>query len=472
MLSAAILMLVGGTAYGEAPDGTPEVSGVVRAGAGGQGKRHDRSLYLLGPTRLPGTEPRTAPDGSALVGTPFGAQRKEITVEAADLGPKGTLAFWFAMDYELRNGDDSRTLIESEALQVVARERESFTQLILTFGPEMTGGRKANARIQGLLTHLKRERWYHVAFTWDAEERDNHFILDGLNQGMPEPRAPAGVITGASEDVVLTVGSNHAAMSMPIIKPVQVSPASVMAAMERHGHERYDDEGVNYTDETLRSEDIEGKRLVYSTGFEDEAVLGEWVREGGESASIEEGRLRLTAGPSAEEGQHIVFWLKEGLPANFLAEWKFRPYDKENGLTIVFFNARGVNGESIFDPGLAPRDGTFVQYTKGDLDSYHISYYAGHRGSVNLRKNQGFYLTAIGREYVHDAPPETFHTITLLKEGGKIRLAVDGKVSLKCDDDGETYGPVHEHGGWFGLRQMFQAWYTEYDDLRVWALGE
>ncbi|HJN15657.1 MAG TPA: DUF1961 family protein, partial [Armatimonadota bacterium] len=236
-------------------------------------------------------------------------------------------------------------------------------------------------------------------------------------------------------------------------------------------HERYDDEGINYTDETLTSQAVDDKRLIYSTDFDDEAELDNWVREGGKSAAIVDGRLRLTAGPSPDEGQHIVLWLKDELPADFMAEWQFRPSDKQNGLTIVFLNARGRNGESIFDPNLEPRDGTFKQYHSGDLGSYHISYYAGHRGSVNLRKNHGFDLTAIGREFVHNAPAQDWHTVTLLKRGGKIRLAVDGKVSLKYDDDGGTYGPIHEHSGWFALRQMYQAWYTEYDDLRVWELG-
>ena len=89
---------------------------------------------------------------------------------------------------------------------------------------------------------------------------------------------------------------------------------------------------------------------------------------------------------------------------------------------------------------------------------------------MNLRKNYGFYLAAIGVERVHTAPPRTFHTMTLLKQGSKIRLATDGAVSIACDDDGETYGPVHTHSGKLGLRQMLHAWYTEHEYSRAWSI--
>ena len=418
-------------------------------------------------TDLPGAAERV-PDGTAAVRV--GEEPIPIAVPAPALGATGTVGVWFRLPREMRSGESSMSLIDSDALKVVVRERESFVQLVLIVGPSMTTETRRPPRIQGLLTHLKAGRWYHAAFTWNGPEPSNRFILDGLDQGIPEPQAQPGLIVGATAAAELRLGSPGITIGAPTFWSEQLPADAIAAHLRDAGHPRYEDEGVNYTDEALTSDDITGKRLIYSTDFSDEKALDDWVREGGESASIVDGRLRLRTGPSAEEGQHIVFWLKRELPPDFLAEWRFRPHDKQHGLTIVFLNARGRNGESIFDPSLKPRDGTFVQYTKGDLDSYHISYYAGHRGSVNLRKNHGFFLGAIGLEHVHIAPPETFHTMTLCKRGGTVRLATDGKVSLKFDDDGRTYGPVHDHSGWFGLRQMYQAWYSEYDDLRVWAV--
>ena len=115
--------------------------------------------------------------------------------------------------------------------------------------------------------------------------------------------------------------------------------------------------------------------------------------------------------------------------------------------------SRGAS-ESIFDPALAPRDGLFKLYHSGDLNCYHISYWAAGRGTANCRKNRGFHLVAEGKDLVTDGPAGTFQTVRIYKRGGKIRCTVDDVLSVAYDDDGTTFGPVWTHGGWIGLRQM------------------
>jgi hypothetical protein len=139
-------------------------------------------------------------------------------------------------------------------------------------------------------------------------------------------------------------------------------------------------------------------------------------------------------------------------------------------LNIVFINARGINGENIFDPALAPRTGVFKQYHSGDLNSYHISYWAGDRGHANLRKNKGFALVASGNDLIRDAPEGSFQTIRVYKKGGLIRMMVDDVVSLAYDDDGTSNGPVHVHSGWIGLRQMGHTVKCQYGHVKVFPL--
>jgi len=421
--------------------------------------------------RLPQETALCAPDGSPAV--EIGDTPVSVDIPPSALGKRGTIAFWFKLPKTIRLDESETPLIKSPALAVSALERGNCIQFLLAFGPAMLRSEEESAAIRGLLTHLKGERWYHVAFTWDGDSVENHFILDGMGQGTPEPRAKPGVVTGADPGggaITMSLGSSGVTVTAPVFWDHVVPAESLEAKIRAAGHPRYDDEGMNYTDEALSIDMFPDKTLLYETDFDDPSDLNVWVREGGESATVANGCLKLQTGPAPGEGQHIVFWLNRDLPADFLAEWTLRPYDKQYGLTIVFFNARGRNGEDIFDPNLPPRDGEFQHYHSGALDNYHISYYAGHRGSANLRRNYGFHLAAIGVERVHTAPPETFHTITLLKQGGRVRLAVDGKVSVKFDDDGETYGPVHNHPGRLALRQMMQAWYTEYEYFRAWAL--
>ncbi len=220
--------------------------------------------------------------------------------------------------------------------------------------------------------------------------------------------------------------------------------------------------------------DVDYAHPIYETSFDDEAALKDWQLEGGKKMSVSEGNLVLESEPREIEGKrdpnHLVSWLKKEVPANFLLEFTLRPKDRKEGLNIIFFNARGVDGESIFDPSLKKRNGVFRQYHSSDLNSYHISYWAGDRGFSNLRKNHGFALVASGKDYIMEGAPDSFQTVQIYKKDEKIRVMVDGMVALAFDDDGKTYGPVHTHSGWIGLRQMGYTLRCEYEHVKVYPL--
>lgn len=216
-------------------------------------------------------------------------------------------------------------------------------------------------------------------------------------------------------------------------------------------------------------DDVDWKSPIYETGFDYPGELSQWLMEGGHSMSIEDGRLRLQSRPG-DRRNHLVAWMREPVPADFMLEFSFRPRDRNEGLAIVFFNTRGRGGESIFDPSLAPRDGTFPQYHSGDLDGYHVSYWAGDRDTSHVRKNHGFHLVAKGSDLIRTGSPDAFQIVRIYKRGGNIRLVVDDTVALAYEDDGEGHGPVHRHAGWIGLRQMGHTGFGEYDYLKVYRL--
>lgn len=220
--------------------------------------------------------------------------------------------------------------------------------------------------------------------------------------------------------------------------------------------------------------DVDWDHPVYATSFDDSSVLEDWKLEGGLRMSVADGNLVLESTPgstrSETDANHLVCWLTREVPADFLLEFSVRPTNRKQGLNIVFFNTRGIHGESIFDPALAPRNGLFRQYHSGDLNGYHISYWAAGRGTANLRKNRGFHLVAEGKDLVTDGPAGAFQTVRIYKRGGKIRCTVDDVVSIAYDDDGVTFGPVWTHSGWLGLRQMAHTVRCEYGHLKIWPL--
>jgi hypothetical protein len=152
--------------------------------------------------------------------------------------------------------------------------------------------------------------------------------------------------------------------------------------------------------ERFTPSDVDYGNPVYESSFDNQAVLDDWRLEGGKRMSIAEGNLVLESQPTDDDRNHLVCWLAKEVPADFLLEFSVRPQNRKKGLNIVFFNARGINGESIFDPTLQERNGVFKQYHSGDLNNYHVSYWAGDRGFSNLRKNRGFHLVSSGKDYI------------------------------------------------------------------------
>lgn len=213
--------------------------------------------------------------------------------------------------------------------------------------------------------------------------------------------------------------------------------------------------------------DVDWQRPVYQTTFDDAAELKNWRLEGGKRMSIANGKLVLESEPGVRSN-HLVCWLTREMPADFVLEFTVRPHNRGEGLNIVFFNTRGTNGEEIFAPNLKPRNGVFRQYHSSDLNGYHISYWAGDRSTANVRKNAGFKLVATGPDRVRDGAADAFQVVRIYKRGGTIRLMVDDVISVAFDDDGRTHGPVWNHSGWIGLRQMGHTVRCEYDSLKVY----
>ncbi|MEN8140618.1 MAG: DUF1961 family protein [Thermodesulfobacteriota bacterium] len=221
--------------------------------------------------------------------------------------------------------------------------------------------------------------------------------------------------------------------------------------------------------------DVDLEHPVYETSFEDPLSLNDWLLEGGKKMRLDKGNLLLESDKDDAEDQqdanHLVCWLTKEVPGDFLLEFTVRPKNRKEGLNIVFFNARGTNGENIFQPPISPRNGFFKQYTSGDINNYHVSYWAGGtRGTANIRKNTGFHLVATGKDLVLPAPSGAFQTVRIYKKGGNIRLTVDDILSVAYDDNGKDFGPILNNSGWIGLRQMAHTVSCEYGHLRVYPL--
>ena len=219
------------------------------------------------------------------------------------------------------------------------------------------------------------------------------------------------------------------------------------------------------------------EELIYENPLSCEDDVKSFVLEGSAKITFPEGKMRMENAISAEAGQkaNYVFWCDKNFPEDIKVTWDFRPL-KEPGLAILFFAAKGRNGEDLFDPSLQPRTGEYPLYHHGDINAFHVSYFrrkepderAFH--TCNLRKSYGFHLVTQGADPIPDADECTapYH-LTVIKKGNLVKFLVNDLCVFTFEDDGETFGPLLT-GGKIGFRQLAPM-VAEYSDLKVYKLG-
>lgn len=220
------------------------------------------------------------------------------------------------------------------------------------------------------------------------------------------------------------------------------------------------------------------KELIYTNALSCEDDVKGFVLEGSANIYFENGKMRMKNALDAELGQksNFVFWCDRDFPSDIMIEWDFKPIE-EPGLAIMFFSAKGCNGEDLFDKSLAERDGQYNLYHSGDINAYHISYFRRkwdeerHFHTCNLRKSKGFYLVTQGADPIPncDDAMKSYH-IRITKYNGKIDFAIDDLTVFSWQDDGKEYGEVLG-GGKIGFRQMAPM-IGEYSDLKVFELKD
>lgn len=222
--------------------------------------------------------------------------------------------------------------------------------------------------------------------------------------------------------------------------------------------------------EAQKQGQIEKGKLIYENDLSGEARVKDWVMEGPGKLEFKDGWMHMY---SPEEAYHHVFWCPRDFGDNIIVEWEAQNMETDAGLCILFFAARGINGEDIFDASLPERDGDFTWYIKDKLRSYHISYYANTpkkpgRGTAHLRKNNHFVL-------VHSGPPgiptnsKEIHKMKVIKEGPHIQMYVDDRKIIDWVDTNENDPRPYYKTGKIGFRQM-QWTHFRYRNFTVWTI--
>ena len=389
------------------------------------------------------------------------------------ISQRGCLSFFLHTSQTWRDGADAgvldQTLVKLPGLATCK----------LTSGPESVnlifewGKRQYDRGFLVNFTHLPGPHTYSIIFTWNAAMGRCDGYLNGMPMNLPGTRYKPWKISGHAVSAIVGAGPNG--VSDVRLVSEYVPPKSIARLVPASLMEKYKALlGYFRPPAPINLQNRRGK-LLYSQRLNNKTDVRKWIMEGPGKITYRDNAMKLQTQPKgtfAGPG-HFVFWCPMTFPNRFIADWQFKPV-KKTGLAIIFFAARGADGEDIFNPRLPPRDGIFSQYTHGAIVSYHFSYFANlplfqaGRPSSNLRKNNRFYLTAVGPVAV--APGTgTFQKLRIIKDGRHIQLLVNGKVALDWTDNqprrfGKPYGR-----GKIGFRQMAGT-VGEYRDFHVWAL--
>ncbi|KAI3400396.1 hypothetical protein diail_3413 [Diaporthe ilicicola] len=191
--------------------------------------------------------------------------------------------------------------------------------------------------------------------------------------------------------------------------------------------------------------------LLYRNPLNSTSDVATWVAEGPVNVTAVEGALQLSGGGGIDD--HFVFWAPEVFPDRIRVTWEFSPRN-EPGLAIFFFAAESVGGGSIFDPGLAPRNGSYPQYHSSDIRTLHVSYFRRRwpeeRAFLlsNLRKSPGFNLVAQGADPlppVMDASGAFYRIAVIKDKSDNVFLEQRSLEDLKRNSLVSVFLPILEY---------------------------
>lgn len=217
------------------------------------------------------------------------------------------------------------------------------------------------------------------------------------------------------------------------------------------------------------------KSLIYANSLSSESDIKEFILEGSAKLTFPNGRLRMENNLDMNLGQkaNFVLWCNKNFPSNVEVQWDFWPI-REPGLCILFFAAKGIKGQDIFDPEINKRTGEYDLYHHGDINAFHVSYFRrmwkDERSfhTCNLRKSYGFYLVSQGADPIPSIEDtENPYHMKLVKLNDVISFYINDLLIFRWEDDGQTFGQCLADGK-IGFRQMAPL-VAEYSDLKVFS---
>jgi hypothetical protein len=391
------------------------------------------------------------------------------------LADKASISFWFKPNEKYQSSkaarDSSQTFINLKKICKISFFAKDYPDNCVSMVLKWHDDIKGVDPLRILLPELPK-KWINLTFVWDSQAGIFNAYVNGSAVKFPETAVP-GWKSVPTSDISITISKLKVADFRFFDETISSEKIKSLVGSDHLG---ILDSLLGLADlGKIDPEKYKGP-LIYHNELSSPTDVSSWVMEGPGEVAFEKGWMQMSSRyPEAPNPYgHAVLWCDKDFPADFVAQWQYQ-LQSQFGLTIIFFCAEGVKGQSIFDfPWVKQRTGVYSEYVKGDINTYGISYQAhakfnpGRRTS-NLRKASGFYLGTNGP--IGIKPGDTNkHTITLIKKGPNIQMAVDDRKIIDFTDDPERLGQVLGKGK-IGFRQM--RWtVAKYKNFKVWKYKE
>lgn len=161
-----------------------------------------------------------------------------------------------------------------------------------------------------------------------------------------------------------------------------------------------------------------------------------------------------------ESDVHFLLWHPDDFPDRIAVSWDFQPRI-DTGLAMFWIAATGEDGKDLFDPSLAPREGHYHEYRRGDINALHVACFRRNPSEI------GFQICSLRNTTVHDDGPimqrradplpsardaTKPYRMQAIKYGPYFRLTIDDMVVIDWKVDGAPNSVLA--GGKIGFRQM------------------
>ncbi len=219
-------------------------------------------------------------------------------------------------------------------------------------------------------------------------------------------------------------------------------------------------------------------RLLASESFS--GNLDNWLTEGKVITKIDHGQLYMESFDTEIENPKGNIWWKNDFENPYVIEFDYQSLS-DNGLTMVFWNAFGLDGKDVFS---WERTGKYEEYVNSNLTAYHCSFHRFKTGLSNIRKAPGFHLVSSVKDPV-GTESRRVHKIMVASAGNRQRIFVDGQLVHDFIDESKPCmnehnwqhplpcqgtGPIPAHGA-FGIR-LTQNQKAKFDNIRAFRLNK